>query len=129
MALQGGVGIAAAGLLAARTLIGGHESATIGYGTAALFAVLGVGVLLGGVALVRSQRGGRGPAVVVQVVLVPVAWSLLTGSGQVLAGLLVGALAVATLALLLCAPSRRWMAEQYDAAVEESGIGEPGGDR
>ncbi len=82
-------------------------------------------MLLGGVALLRAQRGGRGPAVVVQVVLLPVAWSLLTGSDQILAGLLVGALAVTTLVLLLCAPSRRWMAEQYDAAVEQSATADP----
>jgi len=119
VALQGAAGIAAGLALAVRTVIGGHESATVGYGTAALFAVLGMGVSIGGVALIRSMRGGRGVAVVVQVVLLPVAWSLLTGSDQVLAGLLVGALAVLTLALLLCAPSRRWMAQQYDVATSE----------
>ncbi len=116
VALQGCVGVVVAVVLLVRTLAGSHESATIGYGTAAMFAVLGVGVLAGGVALLQSRRGGRGPALVVQVVLLPVAWSLLTASAQVLLGLLLGAVVLATLGLLLAAPSRQWMAEQYPAA-------------
>ncbi len=119
MALQGAVGIVTAVILALRTMGGGNESAALGYGTAGMFAVLGAAVLVAGLALVGSRRAGRGPAVVVQVVALPVAWSLLTGSDQVLAGLLVGGGALATLTLLLARPAQRWMGQQYDAALRE----------
>lgn len=120
VALQGALAVIVGVVLAIRTVTGHEGTAGVGYGMSVLFVVLGVGMGVAGAALARSMRGGRGPAVVVQLVLLPVAWTLLTASGQVLAGILVGAVALAVLALLLSAPSRRWMAEQYDAAVAES---------
>lgn len=119
VALQGGVAVAIAVVFFIRTLGGGHESPTLGYGTAGLFAVLGAGVLVAGSALLRSMRGGRGPAIVVQIVLAPVAWSLLTASAQVVSGLALGAVVLLTLALLLCAPTRQWAAAQQAAASSE----------
>lgn len=115
MSLEGAVAVAVAVALLVRTAAGDHGSAAIGYGTAAMFAVLGAGVLAAGVGLLCSMRAGRGPAVVVQVILAPVAWSLLTASAQVLLGFLLGAVVLVTLALLLSGPTRRWVAEQYPA--------------
>lgn len=115
VAVQGALSLVLAVVLVLRTLAGGGGSTTIGYGTAAMFAVLGAGVLAAGVALLRSFPGGRGPALVVQVLLLPVAWSLLTDSAQVLLGAVLAVVAVLTVALLLWGPSRRWVAEQHSA--------------
>jgi len=119
VALQGAAAVVIAVVLLVRTVRGGEESATVGYGTAGLFAVLGAGVLAAGVALLRSMRGGRGPALVIQALLLPVVWSLLTASAQVPLGLALGVVVLTTTALLLCAPARRWAAAEYPAAATE----------
>lgn len=111
--VQGALALVVAGALVVRTLSDDHGNATVGYGTAVMFAVLGAGVLVAGVTLLRSVPGGRGPVLVVQVLLLPVAWSLLTDSGQSAAGAALGVVALVTIALLLWAPSRRWVAEQH----------------
>lgn len=111
VAVQGAAAVVVAVVLLIRTVGTNGNSASVGYGTAGLFVVLGGGVLAAGVVLARSMPGGRGPALVVQVLLLPVAWSLLTASDQVIAGVVLGLVALGIIVLLLAGPSRRWMAE------------------
>ncbi|WP_241248946.1 hypothetical protein [Rhodococcus sp. X156] len=119
LGVQAAVALVLAVVLAVRTVLGHFQSTTLGYGTAVMFAVLGAGVLVIGVTLVQSRRGGRGPGIVMEVLLLPVAWSLLTDSHQVALGLVLGAVVLGTLALLLCAPSQAWSAEQFGLAHED----------
>ncbi len=116
-ALEGSVAVVIAAALVIRELQGGHSDVASGYGTALWFLIIGGGVLAGGVALVRGRRWGRAPAVLAQVLLVPVAWSLLTDSRQPALGALLGLVVVAVLVLLFLGPSIRWMNHQYELAA------------
>lgn len=109
VALQGAVSVAAAVWLVARQIAGSAGQEVSGWGTAAWFAAFGAGVLYTGVSLLRGQRWGRAIAIVVQLLLLPVAWTLLTGSGQVLWGLLLGVVVVATMAALMTGSASRWL--------------------
>lgn len=111
--LEGGVAVTVAAVLVIRQLMGGQSDVVSGYGTALWFAIIGAAVGAGGLALVRGRRGGRAPAVLAQVLLVPVAWSLLADSRQPLLGAVLAVVVVATLILLFAPASVRWMNEQY----------------
>jgi hypothetical protein len=122
---------------AAGALVGLQGVATIGFVVFELVSVrsatLAVGAVLGeagtfllfGVLLLVIARGlwrgrfwSRTPAVVVQILLLPVGYSLLVPSHQVLPGALVALVALVGLGLLLCAPSRVW-SENLDQARRE----------
>lgn len=84
------------------------ENATGTLGEAAYFAVLSGGVLAAGIGLVLGRHWGRTPAIVVQLILLGVAWYAYGPSGQQLWGALLGLYAVVTLVLLFTNPVRRW---------------------
>lgn len=111
--LEGAVALVVAVVLLVRALGGARDSAANGYGTAGWFAVIGVAVGAAGIALILGRRWGRAIALVVQLLLLPVVWSLLTDSHQPLYGVLLGSGVVAVLALLFSPPSSRWMAAEY----------------
>ncbi|MCZ4554587.1 MULTISPECIES: hypothetical protein [Rhodococcus] len=111
--LQGTVAVGIAIVLVIRGLLGHDQTATSGYGTAAWFAILGGAVLAAGIALITGRRWGRTIAVVAQLLLLPVSWSLLTDSHQPAYGVLLAVVAVAALVLLFSSPSSRWMADEY----------------
>jgi hypothetical protein len=75
----------------------------------AVFFLL-VAVALGAVAagLVTGRRWARTPAIVTQLLLLPVVYSLLGPSRQVLLGLAAGAVVFAAFMLLVNERSRRW---------------------
>ena len=75
---------------------------------AAFYAVLGAAVAALGVGLLRGRLWARTPAVVVQILLLPVAYSLLVASRAVVLGAVVGVAVLAGLGLLLSPPTRRW---------------------
>jgi hypothetical protein len=56
----------------------------------------------------------------VQLLLLPLAYSLLVPSRQVLAGAVTGAVVLAALLLLLSAPARAWALDQDDARRDQS---------
>ncbi|MGY2006556.1 hypothetical protein ACW9HJ_02385 [Nocardia gipuzkoensis] len=116
--LEGVVAVVVAIVLVVRGLLGHDQSATSGYGTAAWFGILGGAVLAAGVGLLLGKRWGRAIAVIAQLLLLPVTWSLLTDSHQPVYGTLLGAAAVGALALLFAPPSTRWMAEDYGVEPE-----------
>ncbi|MFD1146612.1 hypothetical protein [Saccharothrix hoggarensis] len=105
-ALQGLAALAFAVALVVRAF--SAEKAGEVLGEAAYFAVLAAGVLAAGVGLVLGRHWGRTPAVVVQLLLLGVAWYMYGPSGRQLWGSLLGVYAVGTLVLLFTNPVRRW---------------------
>lgn len=101
-------------VLVVRGLGGADQSIVSGYGTAAWFAILGGAVLAAGIALILGHRWGRTIALLAQLLLLPVAWYVLT-SHQMLWGILLGAVVIAALALLFAPATSAWMAAAYDA--------------
>lgn len=95
-------------------LRGDDQSVANSYGTAAWFAIIGGGVLVGGLALFTGRRWGRAIAVVAQLLLAPVAYSLLTDSHQPLYGVPLVIAIIAVMVLLFMPASVRWLAGEYD---------------
>lgn len=119
MALEGAVACVFAVILVIRGLLGQDQTQTNGYGTAVWFLILGGAVLAGGIALLTGRRWGRAIAVVAQVLLLPVAWAMLTDSHQPFFGVLLGGIVVACLALLFSPPASRWMAAEYGVVDDD----------
>ena len=131
VALQGAAGLVIAVILLIRGLAGADQRVANGFGTAAVFALIGAAVLAAGWSLWTGHRWGRGLAVFVQLLLLPVAWYLAVGSHQPAYGIPVGVIALGTLALLFSPPALRWAAAArpatpvtgqagYDRASSES---------
>jgi peptidoglycan/LPS O-acetylase OafA/YrhL len=119
--LEGAVAIGFAVYSVARALSGTHDqSVTNGYGLALWLGILFGGVLAAGIALLRGKRWGRAVAVVAQLLLLPVAWSLLTDSHQVVLGIVLAVIVVPALVLLFAPQTTTWLAEEYapDAGPE-----------
>lgn len=113
--LQGLVGLGYAVALVALAA-GGTERVTDVLGEAAYFVVLGGGVLAVGIALLLGHRWARTPALVVQVLLIGVAWYATGPSGRPEYGVPVGLVCLATGAALLGARARAWA---YPPPTEE----------
>lgn len=114
VALEGVASLVAAFVLVMRAASGEGDSAVAnGYGTAGWFGVLGIAVTAAGGALMIGKRWARALALVVQLLLLPVVWALLTGSDQPFYGIVLGTVALTTLVLLFSPPSSRWMAAEY----------------
>ncbi|MGZ8176654.1 hypothetical protein ACXVUM_01890 [Williamsia sp. SKLECPSW1] len=110
VALEGAVGVVAGIVFAIRGLTGAEHSGFINaYGTAAWFVILGGGVIAGGVALVLGRRWGRAIAVVAQILLIPVAFALLTDSGRPYFGAPLLIVVLVVLVLLFSPSSVRWL--------------------
>ncbi|MGW0044054.1 hypothetical protein [Rhodococcus sp. NPDC003348] len=110
---EGAVAVVVALVLVIRGLLGHDQDAANPYGTAAWFVILGGAVLAAGLGLLRGRRWGRAIAVVAQLLLLPVVWSLLTDSHRPVLGVLLGVVVVPALVCLFSAPTSRWMAEEY----------------
>lgn len=106
-ALQGLAGIAFAVALVVRAF-GGAESTGKVLGEAGYFTVLCTGVLAAGIGLVLGKRWARTPSIVVQLLLLGVAWYMYGPSGQQLVGSLIGLYVVLVIVLLFTNPVRRW---------------------
>ncbi|MFZ2511174.1 MAG: hypothetical protein WAW85_08825 [Gordonia sp. (in: high G+C Gram-positive bacteria)] len=110
--IEGALGIAVAIYLVIRSLNGHHEDFISGYGTALWFVLIGGGVLAGGLAIYRGRRWGRAIGVIAQILLIPVAWSLLTDSGLPVLGAPVLAVALVGLGLLFAPVSLQYLAAE-----------------
>lgn len=86
----------------------GTTVASVQLGEAGYFAVIGAALLAVAIGLARGRRWARTPAIVTQLLLLPVVYSLLGPSRQLLLGgaalLVVGS----AFLLLLSEPVRRW---------------------
>ncbi|MFC4944040.1 hypothetical protein [Pseudonocardia sp. GCM10023141] len=75
---------------------------------AGYFLILGVALVAVGVGLLTGRRWARTPAIVVQLLLLPVVYSLIGPSQQLLLGIVAGVFVVATFMLLISDASRIW---------------------
>lgn len=112
----------AALMVAVALVIGGIRGADakIAYGTAGWFVLAGAAVSAAGWALWRGRRWGRGVAVFVQLLLLGVAWYMLSGSHRPEFGVPVAVVALLTLTLLFSGPALRWAASQSDSASSDN---------
>ncbi len=110
VAVQGVAALVVATVLVVRGIAGADQRVVNGLGTAVWFFLVGGVVLAAGRALVLGKRWGRGLAVVTQLLLLPVAWYLTTGSHQPAFGIPAGLVALTALVLLLSPPAVRWAA-------------------
>lgn len=114
VALQGVVGVVFGAVYGVRALSTGGPGLGLGLSLGVFFLLIGAGVVAIGWALVRGHRGVRTPAIVVQLLLLPVVYSLLGPSRQLLWGIVTGVAVVLTFMLLISDQSRRWsMGDDY----------------
>ncbi|MBP2339066.1 hypothetical protein JOF41_005244 [Saccharothrix coeruleofusca] len=107
-AVQGLAGLGFAVALVVRAFSADADSGRV-LGEAAYFVVLCSGVLAAGVGLLLGKRWARTPSLVVQLLLLGVAWYAYGPSGRQLIGALIGIYAVSVVALLFTAPAREWV--------------------
>jgi hypothetical protein len=112
--LQGLAGVAFAVALLVRAFGGGSTAGNNLFGEAGYFVVLGGGVVVVGVALLLGKHGARSPAVVVELLLLGVAWYAAGPSGRPEIGAPVGVLCMVVLYLLFTARSREWSLGMHD---------------
>ncbi|MFT4088115.1 MAG: hypothetical protein QM658_13390 [Gordonia sp. (in: high G+C Gram-positive bacteria)] len=110
VAAEGAVLLIVAAVYVIREAAGHHETAISGYGTAAWFGIMGAIVAAGGLVLVRGRRWGRSVGVIAQILLIPVAYSLIADSGRPLIGIPLALVVLAILVLLFAPASLRWLA-------------------
>jgi hypothetical protein len=77
-------------------------------GEAAYFVVVGLALLGVGIGLVLGRRGARTPAIVTQLLLLPVVYSLIGPSQQLALGIAAGVYVAGTFLLLISERSRQW---------------------
>jgi hypothetical protein len=77
-------------------------------GEAGYFVVVGAALVAVGVGLVGGRRWARTPAIVAQLLLLPVVYTLLGPSRQLLLGIVAGVFVAGTFLLLISEASRTW---------------------
>ena len=82
-------------------------------GEVGCFALIGLALVFVGAALATGRRGARTPAIVTQLLLLPVVYSLIGPSRQLLLGVVAGIYVVVTFLLLISEPSRLWATAPY----------------
>lgn len=122
VAIEGAAGLAAAVVYLVSGISGADQPGLNFFGTAAWFAIIGCGVLAAAWALWTGRRWGRGAAVFVQLLLLPVAYYIAVGSHQFLYGIPVAAIALITLVLLFSPSALQWVgAQDSSASADNSG--------
>lgn len=105
--LQGLLGLAFAVALVIRSTSTQGRAVDV-LGEAAYFVVIGGALVAVGVGLLAGRRWARTPAIVTQLLLLPVVYSLLGPSRQLLLGLAAGAVVFAAFMLLIGERARTW---------------------
>ncbi|MDN5920131.1 MAG: hypothetical protein L0I76_34365 [Pseudonocardia sp.] len=114
VAAQGAVAVVFAVVLAVRAVGAEGQSLGLGLAEAGFFLLIGAAVAAVGFGLTRGRRGVRSPAIVIQLLLLPVVYSLIGPSRQLLLGLAAGAVVILTFMLLISDQARRWsMGDDY----------------
>lgn len=107
VAVQGLLALGFAALLLVRV-----SSATLPVsfvlGEAGYFLLVGAALVAVGAGLVTGRRWARTPAIVTQLLLLPVVYSLIGPSRQLVLGIVAGAFVVTTFLLLISERSREW---------------------
>ena len=110
------VGLQGLGALVFAILVGIQESMLpLGsvLGEVGYFVVIGIALAFIGAALATGRRGARTPAIVIQLLLLPVVYSLIGPSRQLVLGVAAGIYVVATFLLLISERSRVWATAPY----------------
>lgn len=105
--LQGMAGIGVGLTILVRAVAAGAPSGHLVAETG-FFLLLGGAVAVAGWGLIGGRRWARSPAIVTQLLLLPVVYSLLGPSQQLLLGGLALCYVVATFLLLISEPARAW---------------------
>ncbi|MFP5020015.1 hypothetical protein [Pseudonocardia phyllosphaerae] len=129
VALQGVVAAVVAVVLAVRAVGDGGPRLYYGLAEAGMFLLLAAAVAGVGYGLVRGVHGCRSPAIVIELLLFGVVYSLLGPSHQLVWGIVVGLVVLATFLLLISEQSRQWsMGDEYPGrrGRREPGQREPG---
>lgn len=105
--LQGAAGVVFAVVLALRAA-STELPVRFVLGESAYFLVIGAAVAAVGAALVLGRRWARTPAIVTQLLLLPVVYSLIGPSGEVALGIAAGAVVFVAFMLLISERSRGW---------------------
>jgi hypothetical protein len=115
--LQGllGLGFAVALVVRALTVEGTDLLVRDIAGEAGYFVVIGAALVAVGLGLVAGRRWARTPAIVTQLLLLPVVYTLIGPSRQLLLGIVAGVFVVATFLLLISEASRTWSMGLDDA--------------
>ncbi|MHA6617288.1 hypothetical protein [Pseudonocardia sp. DLS-67] len=77
-------------------------------GEAGYFVLVGAALIAVGLGLVAGRRWARTPAIVTQLLLLPVVYTLIGPSHQLVLGILAGVYVVCTFLLLISEASRTW---------------------
>ena len=110
------VGLQGVAAVAFAIMVGVHDSTLpLGsvLGEVGYFAVIGIALVFIGAALFTGRRGARTPAIVTQLLLLPVVYSLIGPSRQLLLGIAAGIYVVVTFLLLISERSREWSTAPY----------------
>jgi hypothetical protein len=110
VAVQGlvGLGFAVALVVRALTVEGPGLPVRDIIGEAGYFGLVGAALVAVGAGLVGGRRWARTPAIVTQLLLLPVVYTLIGPSRQLLLGIGAGVVVAATFLLLISEASRRW---------------------
>lgn len=103
-------GVAAVGFAVALALRASAADLPVHFvlGESAYFLVIGAALLAVGGGLVVGRRWARTPAIVTQLLLLPVVYSLIGPSGQLVMGLATGVVVFVAFMLLISERSREW---------------------
>jgi hypothetical protein len=104
--LQGLLGLGFAVTLAARAFAVQQSGDVLG--EAAYFLIIGAALVAVGVGLVAGRRWARTPAIVTQLLLLPVVYTLLGPSRQLVLGIVAGIVVAGTFLLLISEAARTW---------------------
>jgi hypothetical protein len=88
-------------------------------GEAGYFGVVGVALGAVGLGLLAGRRWARTPAIVTQLLLLPVVYTLIGPSRQLLAGIVAGVYVAGTFLLLISEPAKEWAVALDEAARGE----------
>lgn len=84
----------------------------VGYGTAVFFIIVFGAVLAGAIMMNRGKRWGRGPVIMLQILLLPIAYYMFSG-GAFVFSVITALTAIAALALLFSPRAVDWAARNY----------------
>jgi hypothetical protein len=104
--LQGLLGLGFAVALAVRAFAAPQPGDVLGQ--AGYFLVVGAALVAVGVGLLAGRRWARTPAIVTQLLLLPVVYTLLGPSRQLVLGIVAGVVVAGTFLLLISEASRTW---------------------
>ena len=108
--VQGLLGLGFAVALVVRAFSPAGNGLPVGdiVGEAGYFLLIGAALVAVGAGLVGGRRWARTPAIVTQLLLLPVVYTLLGPSRQLVLGIVAGVVVAGTFLLLISEPSRVW---------------------